>query len=87
MIRWLRDQWDIVWVGTRWPYRRKAARTNVIMWSIALAMAVFSVIAEIITGQWALLAFVTAVGVGDTIMLVRSIKGLLWVYAKPMPMT
>lgn len=78
MTRWLRDQWVIVWVGTRWPYRRKYARTSVVMWSIALATAVLSAIAEIITAQWPLLLFVSALGAFDFVMLHRAVLGLLW---------
>lgn len=78
MIRWLRDQWDIVWVGIRWPYRRKTARLNVIMWSIALAFVLLALVADFITGRWAWAPMVVLIGAGDTIMLCRSIQGLLW---------
>jgi hypothetical protein len=78
MTRWLRENWRILWNGSRWPYRQKAAWISVGAWTFALATVGFSIVADIITGQYAWLPWVLAWGVFDSVMLHRTIQGLLW---------
>lgn len=78
MIEWLKNQWMILWLGTRWPYRRKSARLFVIIWSVVLAMALVGVLVNILAGQWLQVLWDGAVGIFDTVMLRRAIQGLLW---------
>lgn len=76
MIRRLKREWMVLWVGLRWPYRQKTAWINIGLWSFALIPVALSVTADFITGNFAWLPFVLAVGAGDIVMLRRSIRGL-----------
>jgi hypothetical protein len=78
MIRWLRKNWLIVWNGSRWPYTQKGALISAGGWVIALAAVALSIIADFITDSWDWVGLVLVIGAGDTIMLVRTVQGLLW---------
>ena len=78
MIKWARREWTVLWVGIRWPYRQKTARINVALWAFALVPVATSLAADFITGRYAWLPFVLAVGAFDVVMLHRSILGLRW---------
>lgn len=78
MISWLRKNWLILWNGSRWPYTQKGALISAGGWVAALACVVLAITADYITGNWDWAGLVLIIGAGDTIMLVRTIQGLLW---------
>lgn len=78
MTRWLRENWLILWSGSRWPYTQKGALISAGWWVGALACVGLAITADFITGNWDWVGLVLVVGAFDTIMLVRTIQGLLW---------
>lgn len=76
---WLRRQWLVVWYGSRYPLRRKSAKTGIVMWSLALTSAVLVLMLHLFLrtlNAWTL--FTVALGVFDFIMLHRNFEGLMW---------
>lgn len=78
MSRWLRKNWLILWNGSRWPYTQKGALVSAGGWAIALAAVALSIIADIITGNYTWLAWILVIGAFDSVMLYRTVRGLLW---------
>jgi hypothetical protein len=78
MVKWVRREWAVLWNGSRWPHRQKTAWINIGLWIFALAWVALSVIADFITGRFAFLPLVLAVGAFDVVMLHRCVQGLLW---------
>jgi hypothetical protein len=74
----LREIWAVIWVGLRYPYRRKSARINVGVWALVLTMAMVSAVLDIITQRWGWLLVQAVTITFDFIMLHRAVEGLLW---------
>ena len=79
-LRWFRDDvWLVIWNGLRYPYRKKSAWINVVAWTVALATVGLVLVADLITKDYDFwMIWNVALGLGEFIMLHRSIEGLLW---------
>ena len=78
MVKWVRREWAVLWNGSRWPYRQKTAWILAAWWAFALVPVAVSITADFITGRFAFLPLVLAVGAFDVVMLHRCVQGLLW---------
>ena len=73
-----RENWAILWHGSRWPLSRKGLKIVIAGWSVALLMAAGTVALDLITRDYLWLAWNIAVGLFDFVMLHRSIEGYAW---------
>lgn len=78
MMTKLRENWGILWHGSRWPLSRKGLKITIVGWSVALLMAAGAVVLDLVTRDYLWLAWNIAVGLFDFVMLHRAIEGYAW---------
>lgn len=78
MMTKFRENWSILWHGTRWPSRRKGIKITIAGWSAALVVAAATVTLDLIQKDYAWLAWNLLVGLFDFVMLHRCIEGYAW---------
>jgi hypothetical protein len=78
MMTKLRENWGILWQGTRWPLSRRGLKVTIAAWACALLVAAVTVAGNLITKDYGWLWWNLIVALFDFVMLHRSIEGYAW---------
>ena len=78
MMTKLRENWAILWHGSRWPPSRKGMKLTIAGWAAAIAVAAGAVVLDLLSRDYVWLAWNIAVGLFDFVMLHRCIEGYAW---------